>query len=154
VDAPHRARVERHRLAQAGDFEPMLHVLRGLGLGERTQVVARDHPLRQLLEVGLREHGAQFRLADQHDLQQLALAGLQVGQQSQLLEHVDREVLRLVDDQHVVLPHGMGAQQVLVQGVDVVLDRRHARPLVLVRDAELAHTDLSSSSTVSLGLKM
>ena len=77
--------------------------LHGLGFGQRVEVVARDHALRQLLELGPREHRAQLGLADQDDLQQLALVGLQVGQQAQLLEHVGRQVLRLVDDQHVVL---------------------------------------------------
>ena len=44
----------------------------------------------------------QFRLADQDNLQQLAFAGFQIGQQAQLLQHVRRQVLRLIDHQHVI----------------------------------------------------
>ena len=81
----------------------MPDVVLGLASATAPQVEARDHALRQLLELGPREHRAQLGLADQDDLQQLALVGLEVGQQAQLLEHVGREILRLVDDQHVVL---------------------------------------------------
>ena len=104
VDAPQRRAVEGQHGAQAGDREPVRDVLHRLLLGQRLEVEARDHALAELLELGLREHAAQLGLADQHDLQQLALVRLQVGQQPQLLQHVGREVLRLVDDQQVVLP--------------------------------------------------
>src|SRR5256885_11449884 len=57
--------------------QPVHDIAPGLGLGQRTEVVARDHALRQLLEPGPRQHAAQLRLADQDDLQQLALAGLE-----------------------------------------------------------------------------
>ena len=80
---------------------------------------ARDHALGELLELGPLEHRAQLGLADQDDLQQLALVGLEVGQQAQLLEHLGRELLRLVDDEHVVLADGVGLQQEVVERVDV-----------------------------------
>ena len=85
---------------------------------------ARDHALRQLLELGPLEHRAQLGLADEDDLQQLALVGLEVGEQAQLLEHVGREHLRLVDDEDVVLADGVGLEQEVVERVDVGLDRR------------------------------
>jgi hypothetical protein len=85
-----------------------------------------NHALRQLLQLRARQHAAQLGLADQHDLQQLALAGFQVGQQAQLLQHVGAEVLCLVDDEHAALAGRVALQQEGVQRVDVVLDRDHA----------------------------
>jgi len=120
-DAVARLAVEWNQTAQASHRQPVLDVVRRLLLGQRVEVEARHHPLRELLQFGLEQHVAQLGLADQDDLQQLALVGLQVGQQAQLLQHVDRQVLRLVDDQHVVQPRGVGAQQEFVERVDMVL---------------------------------
>ena len=116
---------------------------------------ARDHALRQLLEVGPLEHRAQLGLADEDDLQQLPLVGLEVGEQAQLLEHVDRQHLRLVDDEDVVLADGVGLEQEVVERVDVGLHRRRLavrRRVTGIRNS--SHTDFTSSSTVSFGLKM
>ena len=88
VDAAQRAGVEGQRALEPGHGETVRDVLRRLLLRQRVEVVARDHALRQLLQLGPRQHAAQLRLPDQHDLQQLALAGLEVGQQPQLLQHV------------------------------------------------------------------
>ena len=71
------------------------------------------------------------------DLQQLALAGLQIGQQAQLLQHVGRQVLRLVDDEHVVAPGGMLLQQEGVERIQAVLDGLDAGRGGLVRHTEL-----------------
>ena len=69
------------------------------------------HPLRQLLQLWPCQHAAQFGLAYQDDLQQLALIGLQIGQQAQLLQYVSRKILRLVNDQHIVFACGVPSQQ-------------------------------------------
>jgi hypothetical protein len=53
------------------------------------------------------------------------IAGFQVGEQAQLLQHFGRQVLRLVDDEHVVAPRRMGLQQEGVERVEVVLHCRH-----------------------------
>ena len=105
----HRACVEGQRRGQPGHREAVADVAPVSLVGQRTQVVARDHALRELFQLGPREHLAQLGLADQDDLQQLAFVGLQVGQQAQLLQHVGREHLRLVDDQHVVLARPRGS---------------------------------------------
>ena len=68
VDAAQQSSPERTGAAQTGQFEPMSHVTPGIGLVQCPEVVARDHALRELLEPRLREHVAQFRLADQNDL--------------------------------------------------------------------------------------
>ena len=137
MNARHGIAPERQRAGEPGHREPVPDVLRGFVSRQRIEVKARDHALRKLFEFGPRQHRAQFGLADEHDLQQLALVRLQVGQQAQLLQHLDREHLCLVDDEHVVLPHCMGAQQKLVERVEVVLDGCRLRAGVLERDAEL-----------------
>jgi len=152
-DAPQRALIEGTGVAQARHGQPVAHVVRGLLLRQRLEVVTGDHALRELLHVGPRQHGAQLGLPDQDDLQQLALVGLEVGQQAQLLQHAGRQVLRLVDDQHVVLPHGVRAQQELVERVDVVLDGRHARPLVPVGNVELRAHGLQQFLDRELGIE-
>ena len=93
----------------------MADVVLGFLGRERVQMEARDHALRELLEFGALEHRAQLGLADEDDLQQLPLVGLEVGQQAQLLEHVGREHLRLVDDQDVVLADGVRLQKEVVE---------------------------------------
>jgi hypothetical protein len=113
-------------------------------------VVARDDALRQLFQLGARQHVAQFGLADQDDLQQLALVRFKVGQQAQLFEHVGRQVLRLVDDEHIVIALRMAGQQVAVDRVDIGLDadrpRAHRRQVDAVfvahRQQQLFHRQL------------
>ena len=114
---------------------------------------AGNDALRELLQIGPCQHGAQFRLADQDDLQQLALIRFQIGQQTQLLQHVGGEVLRFVDDEHVVLPDRMGAQQELVQRVDEILDRGRLRPLMRIRNAELFTDRLQQLGYRELGVE-
>ena len=108
VDPLQRLVVERDRPRHAGDREAMADVVLGFLGRERVQVEARDHALGELLEVRALEHRAQLGLADQDDLQQLPLVGLEVGEKAQLLEHLGREHLRLVDDEDVVLADGVG----------------------------------------------
>ena len=86
------------------------------------QVIARDDALRELPQFRARQHRGELRLAEQDDLQQLALVRFQIGEQPHLLQHVGREILRLVDDQHRVPAPGMGVEQVVVDAVDEHLD--------------------------------
>jgi hypothetical protein len=116
---------------RAGHGQPVRDVGARFGFAQWPQVVACDHALGQLFEFGARKHRAQFGLADQDDLEQLAFAGLEIGQQAQLLEHVARQVLRLVDHQHVVQALCVRRQQVAVDRIHIPLyarassDRRH-----------------------------
>jgi hypothetical protein len=52
------------------------------------------------LQLVARDHLAQLGLAHQDQLQKLILVGVDVGEHPQLFEPLDRQVLRLVDDQH------------------------------------------------------
>jgi hypothetical protein len=105
----------------AGDAQPMAHVRGRLLAGERVQVIAAGDALRQLAQLIAVQQLAQFRLADEDDLQQLLGVGFEVGEQAHLLEHVRREVLGLIHHQHHALAGRMGAQQVVAEDVDQVL---------------------------------
>ena len=53
--------------------------------------------LPQLPQLGTIEHRIQIELADQHNLQQLLIVALEVGEQAHLLEYLWLQVLRLVN---------------------------------------------------------
>ena len=147
--------VERHRAGEPRHRQSVPDVVRRLVGRQRVEVVARDHPLRQLLHAGLGEPVAQLRLPDQHDLQQLVGVGLEVGQQAQLLQHVRRQVLRLVDHEQAVAAGGVALQQELVQRVDVVLHRAQGRhgdsELVAHRLQQLGHRQLGVEDVGHVG---
>ncbi len=66
-------------------------------------MVAHRDALAQLAKAAFVELVAQLGLADERDLQQLALVGLEVRQQPHLLEQLAAQVLRLVDQEHDVV---------------------------------------------------
>ena len=99
----------------------MLRIGRGLGLVQRFEVVARGDALRQLAQVGAPEHLAQFRLPDQHDLEQLLRGGFEVGQQPHLFQGGSREILCLVDQDHDGLAFRVRLQQKLVEPIRKLL---------------------------------
>ena len=73
---------------RAGDAQAMAHVGERVFARQRFQVEARRDALRELAQVVAGEQVAQFRLADQDDLQELLRLGLEVGEQPHLLEHL------------------------------------------------------------------
>src|SRR3972149_90631 len=66
-------------------------------------------------------HRVQLRLPDKNDVDELLGGRLEIGNESDLLEYLGGEVLRLVDDQHDVLPRRLGFQEETVEGVDQIL---------------------------------
>ena len=62
-----------------------------------------------------REMLVEFRLAEQHDLQQLVPVRLEVGEQPDLLQRLDRHRVRLVDQHHDAPARGVELDQVLLQ---------------------------------------
>ena len=145
--------VERAGAAQPTDRQAVPDVAARFNLGQGFEVKARDDALRELFQLGPCEHGAQLGLADQDDLQQLALVRFQVGEQAKLLEHVDRQALRLVDDEHVVLPDRMGAQQELIERVEIVLDRAGAGFALRQLDVKLVADRLQQLGDGQLGVE-
>ena len=66
---------------------------------QRRQPMTSRYPLLHLTEFGPRQQLIQFRLPDQHDLQRLMI-GVDVGEETNLLENVGAQVLRFVEDQN------------------------------------------------------
>ena len=89
---------------------------------QRLEVIAAGDALRELAQLLLREHFAQFRLADQDDLQQLLRRGLEVREQAHLLEHVGVEVLGFVHHQHDAPAAAVRVEQEVREEVDERLD--------------------------------
>ena len=58
----------------------------------------------------------------QYDLNELLAAGFQVRQQAQLLEHVDGEVLRFIDDDDGVTSRRVTVEQMVIEFIDQNLD--------------------------------
>jgi hypothetical protein len=112
----HRPGVKSCRRLPHG--EPVLQIVGQVAAPQRPPVVAGGDPLGDLAQLGARQLVAKFRLADQNDLQQLAAAGFQVGQQPQLFKDLAGEILRLVDDENRRQPAGVGIEQEPVQGID------------------------------------
>ncbi len=101
----------------AGYRDAVIHVGRRLANTQGLEVEARSDALIELSQVWRRKHAAQLGLANQEDLQELVLGGLEIGQQSNLLHDLRPEILRLVDDQHRPSATGMGVEQKEVQTV-------------------------------------
>jgi hypothetical protein len=88
----------------------------------RSQVVAGDHALAQLLHAGAVQGGAKFRLADQEGLQQALVVGLEIRQHAQLLDRARFQVLGFIDHQQRALALLVGrAQELLEAGQQVGL---------------------------------
>jgi hypothetical protein len=139
--------IEGQRALQPGHAEPVLDVVRRLVGRECAEVVARHHALRQLLEAG--DAPAQLGLADQHDLQQLALGRFQVRQQAQLLQQRRLQRLRLVDDDQRLPALGMHLEQEAVERIDVRLEAV-ALGALQRRQAELAEQRLQQLQRTEL----
>ena len=91
---------------------------------------------------------AQLGLADENDAQQLMTVCFQIRQQPQLLEHVAREILCLIHDEHRAPVGGMRLEQVSVETISQRLEAGHRVTAVdhaeLIADAghELTHFEL------------
>ncbi len=130
MDQRQRLAVEGQRQQQARDMQAMRDVGRRFGLRQCFEVVAHDDALCQRFEFPLLEHAPHLGLADQHHLQ-LAPAPVEVGEQAQLLEHLGRERLRLVDHDEQPPAARVREQQVAVQRIDHVHRRAAGRQLDL-----------------------
>jgi hypothetical protein len=128
-----RSREDARRAAARRDVETVAHVGRRLARRERPHVPAQRDPLVQLHQLGVQQQRAELRLPHEHHAEQLLRRRLEVREQPELLEHVDRERLRLVDDDDRAPARLAPGQQVRVEGVD-----QHLGALAARRQAELA----------------
>ena len=70
-------------------------VTKGVALRQRFQVEVDRNALYQLPQFALLQFFSEFRLADQHDLQRLRAHGIDVGQHTDSLEIIDRQIAYL-----------------------------------------------------------
>ena len=99
-DAPESRLSEVRALLRAGNAEAMLDVLADFVAIQRTQVIADGDALAQLAQIVIVQALPQLGLAHKHDLQELAVVGLEIGQQADLFEELVGEILRFIDDEH------------------------------------------------------
>ena len=81
----------------------------------RLQLQVHGDAAAQLAQIRPLEHREQLGLAHEHDLQQLVTRGLQIGQLAYQLQAVDRQCLRIVDQQHAIRARRVLLQQESVQ---------------------------------------
>ncbi len=112
-------RREHLRLGRAaGHRHAAAHVLGGLLGGQGPQVEAPEQPLVELPHARPGEALAQLGLAQDADLQEFGVVGLEVAQHPQHLEALVGQVLGLVEHHHHQPVGGEFAEQVLLEGLD------------------------------------
>ena len=84
------------------------------------EVPAQRDSLVQLRQLRIEEQLPQLRLPDQDDAEQLARRGLEVEQQPDLLQQLDREALRFVQHDDARSPGSTLRNQVGVQRIDEI----------------------------------
>src|SRR5579862_7682453 len=102
VNASNRPRAEVRPAVSAGDLQPVADVALGIGARQGLEVVADSDALPELAEIPGVQFLAQLGLADQDDLKELSLIGLEVGEEPHLFEELVVEILGLVDEQNDV----------------------------------------------------
>ena len=116
---------------------------------ERQQVEAGRDPLGKLAQRRIEHHFAQFGLADEHKLDDLVLAGVDVGQHPKLFEAFGREVLRLVEDQHDAAARGVFVDQVVLE----LLEKLDVADIGVEGDAERVEHPLDQLAPSALRIR-
>src|SRR5205085_8659676 len=99
------------------------------------QLVPNRDALVQLPQFRRPQQRRQVQLADEDDLDQLLLVGLEIRQDADLFEDLQRQVLRLVDDHHRAGAERDQREEKVVQRVDeILLGRRARQALVAARE--------------------
>ncbi|OPZ08374.1 MAG: hypothetical protein BWZ08_01205 [candidate division BRC1 bacterium ADurb.BinA292] len=131
---PIRLIAERDLHLRLGHRHPVTDVVGHLALLERRDVIPHRDALVELLQLRQRQRPPQFGLTHQHDLNQLGRLGLQIADHPDLLKRVGAQVLRLVDNQHDVVPVREFGNQKLVEPIQQRLLRVGFRrqPVTLV----------------------
>ena len=107
-------------------------------------------PLGKLLHFGTGDHFPEFGLPEEDDLEKLAAARFKICQKPQLLEHIEAEVLGLIDDKNGMIALGVDFEEVTVEAVDK--DLGASGPFGIV-DAELVADRSQEFHCGKLGVK-
>ncbi len=123
---------EHHPGKLAGQRQTVVDIISAFLQGQRENFVANGDALIQLFQLRFQEAVVQFLLPDEDDLQQLFLLRFQIGQQANLLQHLEAQGLGFVNNQHGGPALGMLGEQVIVQGVEHLLFGSGLNPFDLV----------------------
>jgi hypothetical protein len=150
VNEPQGLGLKRYR-GSPGKRQPVRNVRRGFITRGRLELIANRDALIQLTHFRRSEEGVQIELANEDDLQQLFLVGFEVGENTNLLEYLQRQILRFIDNQHRARAQREQAEQEIVQRLNQLLfaDVRQAAAFdVVARDnAEVLQDELERSSS-------
>ncbi len=109
------ARIEHVDTAVTGSAQAEAQIIADLAAGQRRQAEAVGNALAQLAHLRQRQVPIQFRLTEQHDLQQLGAAGFEIGQQADLFQRFQRHRVRFVDQRNRAPALGVQPNEVLLQ---------------------------------------
>nr|GEU28193.1 conserved hypothetical protein [Tanacetum cinerariifolium] len=124
---PHRLRAEHGRAVVSGRSQPERQEFGHQFRRHGRHVETVGDAFLQLAHAGQGQVLVQFRLAEQHDLQQLAAGRFQVGQEPDRFQRVERHGLRFLDQQHHVPALAMAADQMRMQRALHFIDAVAAR---------------------------
>src|SRR6267378_3720436 len=109
----------------AGDTDAVMDVVLRVLRGERLQPVMHRDALAKLAQLGARQLGLEFGLTDAEQLNEFGAVQFEVRKQTQLLEHVAIEILRLVQQEDRAITARVDREQrPLEMSEDLGLGRR------------------------------
>src|SRR5580704_2737536 len=111
VNRIHGIRLEQRLAFGPANLQTVLNIIEGLVTVERRCLAMGRYPLLQVAHPNTFKFLFQFKLARQHDLQQLLPRSLQVKQHANLLERAEWQALRLVHEQDRRLAAAMALHQ-------------------------------------------
>jgi hypothetical protein len=145
IDSPKGSDGEDGFAIGAGDLEAVLDVGPEFPAFEGIDVETDGDPLSELAKAVIVQAVSELRLAEQDDLEQFAIFGFEVGEESDLFEEFGGEVLGFVDDQDGVaaveeeidkelIESGEGFEAVHAFGVETILEGDGTEELVGIED--------------------
>ncbi len=100
------------------------------------------------MSFGRGEQALQLRLAAEHDLQQLAVVGVDVRDHAQLLERLGAEVLRFVDDQDRAAP---GIELLVEEVLELLVEADIGAALELLVEGHQDPFEQLAAATLDVG---
>ena len=111
-----RLRREHARAVVAGSAHAEIEILGDILVDQRFEAEIVGDPFAQLAHVGARQGVVEFRLSEQHELQQLVAVGLQVREQADFLQRFHRHGMRFVDQDDDLFALCIQRDQFFLQG--------------------------------------
>jgi hypothetical protein len=109
----------------AGNAKALHDVSADFISGERIGFAAQHDALPELPQLGQLEFFLKLGLAREDDLQQLVRGSLEIGQQPNLFEHGERQVLCFIDDQHGGFAGAVALQKPVIEFHELLALRAH-----------------------------